>query len=93
MTLLTAPKGPNSCHSTLSSESGDRLYTKMHQPVPVCPGMFMPTRLVMLSMVMGENLGEGGEREGGEREGEGERADKTEERRQGSAHSSETLME
>lgn len=28
----------------------------MHQPVPVWPGMFMPTRLVMLSMVMGENL-------------------------------------
>lgn len=33
LTLCTAPNGPNSCHRTLSSVSGARLYTKMHQPV------------------------------------------------------------
>lgn len=33
LTLCTAPNGPKSCHRTLSSVSGARLYTKMHQPV------------------------------------------------------------
>lgn len=57
LTLVTAPKGPKSCHRTLSSASGDRLYTKMHQPAPVGPVRLTPAKLVMLSMVMGENLG------------------------------------
>lgn len=33
LTLCTAPKGPKSCQRTLSSVSGAKLYTKMHQPV------------------------------------------------------------
>lgn len=35
LTFCTAPKGPNSCHSVLSSVSGAKLYTKMHQPAPL----------------------------------------------------------
>lgn len=31
-TDCTAPNGPNNCHSTFSSVSGAKLYTKMHQP-------------------------------------------------------------
>lgn len=34
LTLKTAPNGPKSCHSTASSVSGGRLYTKIHHPVP-----------------------------------------------------------
>lgn len=34
LTFWTAPKGPNSCHSVLSSVSGAKLYTNMHHPAP-----------------------------------------------------------
>lgn len=49
-------KGPNICHRILSSASGARLYTKIHHPVPGCPGILIPAKLVMPSMVIGENL-------------------------------------
>ena len=55
-TLVTAPKGPNICHRILSSASGARLYTKIHHPVPGCPGILIPAKLVIPSMVIGENL-------------------------------------
>lgn len=55
-TLVTAPKGPNICQRILSSASGAKLYTKMHHPVPACPGILIPAKLVIPSMVIGGNL-------------------------------------
>lgn len=55
LTLCTAPNGPNNCHSTFSSVSGAKLYTKIHQPDPLIAfvgRIALPSR----SPVSGENL-------------------------------------
>ncbi|KAK6171808.1 hypothetical protein SNE40_018235 [Patella caerulea] len=55
-TLWTAPNGPNNCHRTLSSVSGARLYTNIHQPVPLVLSDEDEDEVVAAGVVLGSNV-------------------------------------